>query len=67
MSGNVVAFKVSSSRSPKRSAGQPATAKHKLYRAIRNKCLDCCCDDKKEISMCLTDDCALHELRPYQE
>ena len=32
-------------------------------KAIRSKCLDCCCDSAKEVKMCTLRDCALHSYR----
>lgn len=28
-------------------------------RAIRMKCLDCCCGQKREVALCPADDCSL--------
>jgi len=39
-------------------------------KAIRAKCLDCCCDQKKEVELCQNTKCALHPFRfgknPYR-
>lgn len=32
-------------------------------KAIRSKCLDCCCDSPKEVKLCHIKDCALHPYR----
>lgn len=34
--------------------------------AIKAKCLDCCCDQKKEVKLCPIDTCPLWEFRPFQ-
>jgi len=34
-----------------------------LLRRIRLKCLDCCCNQVKEISLCPVTGCSLHDLR----
>ncbi len=40
-------------------------------KAIRSKCLDCCCFQTKEVKLCHIDGCPLHEFRfgknPYQK
>ena len=39
-------------------------------KAIRAKCLDCCCDQTEEVKNCPMDDCPLHPFRfgknPYR-
>lgn len=39
-------------------------------KAIRAKCLDCCCNQVKEVELCEMTDCALHPFRfgknPYR-
>lgn len=39
-------------------------------KAIREKCLDCCCGSSKEVSACALEDCSLHPFRygknPYR-
>ena len=39
-------------------------------KAIKEKCLDCCCGQKKEVEECPMTDCALHPFRlgknPYR-
>ncbi len=32
-------------------------------KAIRAKCLDCCCDQSKEVQLCPCDDCPLYPFR----
>lgn len=32
-------------------------------KAIRAKCLDCCCGDKKEVRECIIEKCSLHPYR----
>jgi hypothetical protein len=32
-------------------------------KAIRQKCLDCCCGSKKEVRLCPSDDCSLWPYR----
>lgn len=32
-------------------------------KAIRAKCLDCCCGSTHEVKLCPADDCPLHEYR----
>lgn len=32
-------------------------------KAIRAKCLDCCCDSAKEVKLCVSKDCALWPFR----
>lgn len=32
-------------------------------RAIRRKCLDCCCGSSQEVSLCSVHDCSLHPYR----
>lgn len=32
-------------------------------KAIRAKCLDCCCGDKKEVKECTLEKCTLHPYR----
>lgn len=32
-------------------------------RAIRQKCLDCCCWQKQEVKLCPSKDCPLHPYR----
>lgn len=39
------------------------TTKSELLRAIRSKCLDCCCDSSKEVSLCVIPNCPLFPLR----
>jgi hypothetical protein len=34
--------------------------------ALKAKCLDCCCYDKKEVKLCSVETCPLHKYRPYQ-
>lgn len=36
-------------------------------KAIREKCIDCCCGDKKEIRECTLKDCALWRYRMNYE
>jgi hypothetical protein len=61
-----VEFKSRGKSLGKRPAGMPVTPKLYLYRAIRAKCLDCCCEVMAEIVHCQVTDCALYSLRPYQ-
>jgi len=35
--------------------------------AIKAKCLDCVCFQRKEITLCTVVSCPLHNVRPYQE
>lgn len=39
-------------------------------KAIREKCLDCCCDSANEVRLCPAQDCPLHPFRfgknPYR-
>lgn len=32
-------------------------------KAIRAKCLDCCCGNQKEVELCPCEDCSLHDYR----
>lgn len=34
-----------------------------LLKAIRRKCLECCCGSKKMVKACKTTDCALYQYR----
>jgi len=34
-----------------------------LWKAIRNKCKDCCCNSTKEIRLCPLTECDLHPYR----
>jgi hypothetical protein len=34
-----------------------------LLKAIRARCLDCCCEMPKEVRLCPISDCALHPYR----
>ncbi len=40
-------------------------------KAIRAKCLDCCCNNASEVSLCPSEQCALHPFRlgknPYRK
>ena len=40
-------------------------------KAIRAKCLDCCCNSKKEVELCTCEKCSLHPFRfgknPYRK
>lgn len=36
---------------------------HTPIKAIRRKCLDCCCDSSQEVSLCPVHDCSLHPYR----
>ena len=35
-----------------------------LMKAIRAKCLDCCCGQSKEVRYCTSKNCSLHPYRP---
>ena len=39
-------------------------------KAIRAKCLDCCCDQPNEVKLCVSENCALYPFRlgknPYR-
>ena len=37
--------------------------KTELLRKIRAKCLDCCCDSPKEVTLCAVKDCVLYDVR----
>jgi hypothetical protein len=39
------------------------TTKAEILRAIRAKCLDCCCDVPSEVARCGAKSCSLHALR----
>jgi hypothetical protein len=41
-------------------------SKKMLREAIRDKCLDCTCDQRAEIKMCPVTNCPLWKHRPYQ-
>ena len=41
-------------------------SKKMLREAIRDKCLDCTCDQRVEIKMCPVTNCPLWKHRPYQ-
>ena len=41
-------------------------SKKMLREAIRDKCLDCTCDQRAEIKMCPVTKCPLWKHRPYQ-
>ncbi len=41
----------------------PVYSKYNIYRAIRAKCMDCCCDSIAEITDCSVKSCPL---RPYR-
>ena len=34
--------------------------------ALKAKCMDCCCWQRKEVTLCVATDCPLHKYRPYQ-
>lgn len=40
-------------------------------KAIREKCLDCCCNNANEVSVCPAEDCPLYQFRfgknPYRK
>lgn len=40
-------------------------------KAIRAKCLDCCCNNRKEVELCTCEKCSLHPFRfgkdPYKK
>ena len=38
-------------------------AKRDVMRAIREKCLDCCCGSAGEVKLCEIQDCPLHPFR----
>lgn len=44
-----------------------AVLKGSLKAAIKLKCIDCCCGDKKEVSLCTSYTCPLYRFRPYQK
>lgn len=35
--------------------------------AVKAKCLDCCCWQRKEVQLCTASTCPLHPYRPYQK
>ena len=39
------------------------TTTTKILRAIRRKCLDCCCEDAKTVRECPISDCPLYQFR----
>lgn len=39
------------------------TTKSEILKAIRSKCLDCCCYSSNEVSLCKAANCALHSFR----
>lgn len=39
------------------------TTKFQVLKAIREKCLDCCCDSHKEVTLCQVKDCTLYPFR----
>lgn len=41
-------------------------SKKMLREAIRDKCLDCTCDQRAEIKLCPVTKCPLYKHRPYQ-
>lgn len=41
--------------------------KDKLLQAIKNKCLDCCCFDKKQVEDCPIEECPLWGFREEKE
>jgi len=41
--------------------------KKSLVKATKLKCLDCCCYDKIEVSLCTSRQCPLWHFRPYQK
>lgn len=38
-------------------------AKRDVMRAVREKCLDCCCGSAQEVKLCEIRDCALYPFR----
>lgn len=42
-------------------------SKGSLKAAIKLKCIDCCCGQKKEVAMCRSKDCSLWNFRPYKK
>ena len=40
-----------------------SVSEEELLRAIRRKCLDCCCGSKKMVKVCKTYDCSLYPYR----
>lgn len=48
---------------PVQQKGGGALAKLTPVRAIRKKCLDCCCGQIKEVRLCTVKDCALYRYR----
>lgn len=38
-----------------------------LRAAINAKCFDCCCFQRKEVTLCTATDCPLFNLRPWQQ
>lgn len=43
--------------------GEKGMVKLTPMKAIRKKCLDCCCGQVKEVRLCLVKNCALYEYR----
>jgi len=39
----------------------------KIFKAIRTKCLDCCCGSSNEVKKCPSTDCSLHPYRFGEE
>ena len=42
-------------------------SKKQLREAVRDKCLECCCEQRAEIAQCRITKCPLWQHRPYQK
>lgn len=51
----------------KESSDEGFVSKKQLREAIRDKCLDCTCDQRVEIAQCRIVKCPLWQHRPYQK
>lgn len=49
-------------RDSQRASNEPKIIRTQM-KAIRAKCIDCCCGDTKEVDLCTTEDCPLYHYR----
>ena len=66
-----VTFKKGSRAQGSRPKGMPSVSKDKLYKAIRDQCIDCMGGEDtenlvQEIQGCTAPECPLYPYRPYQ-
>ena len=51
----------------KEASDEVFVSKKQLREAIRDKCLECCCEQRAEITQCRITKCPLWQHRPYQK